>query len=125
MGKVHKYLGVNIDYSSPGKVILSMVDCIVNMHDDIPEDMKGYQQHPLHTTSLILRKMRPNYPEPTHIFHRFVAQLLYLSNQARKYLQLEVLLLFTRVIDLDTYYCNNMVRVMNYMIVTIGLPLIL
>ena len=25
-GKVHKYLGMNIDYSSPGKVIFSMID---------------------------------------------------------------------------------------------------
>ena len=27
-GKVHKYLGRTIDYSSPGKVIFSMIDCI-------------------------------------------------------------------------------------------------
>ena len=27
-GKVHKYLGMTIDYSSPGKVILSMIDYI-------------------------------------------------------------------------------------------------
>ena len=26
LDKMHKYLGINIDYSSPGKVIFSMVD---------------------------------------------------------------------------------------------------
>ena len=40
-GKVHKYLGMTIDYSSPGKVIFSMIDYIGKMIDDILEDMKG------------------------------------------------------------------------------------
>ena len=40
-GKIHKYLGATGDYSSPGKVIFYMVDYIVNMLDQIPEDMKG------------------------------------------------------------------------------------
>ena len=40
-GKVHKYLGMTIDYSSPGKVILSMIDYIGKMLDDIPDVMKG------------------------------------------------------------------------------------
>ena len=40
-GKVHKYLGMTIDYSSPGKVIFSMVEYIGKMLYDIPEDMKG------------------------------------------------------------------------------------
>ena len=35
-GKVHKYLGMTIDYSSPGKLILSMIDYIRKMLDDIP-----------------------------------------------------------------------------------------
>ena len=40
-GKIHKYLGMTIDYSSPDKLMSYMVDYIVNMLDDIPEDMKG------------------------------------------------------------------------------------
>ena len=40
-GKVHKYLGMTIDYSSPGKVIFLMIDYIGKMLDNIPEDMKG------------------------------------------------------------------------------------
>ena len=34
-GKVHKYLGMNIDYSSTGKLILPMIDYIRRMLDDI------------------------------------------------------------------------------------------
>ena len=40
-GKVHKYHGMNIDYSSPGKVIFSMIDYIGKNLYNIPEDMKG------------------------------------------------------------------------------------
>ena len=35
-GKIHRYLMMNINYSSPGKVRLSMVDYIENMLDEIP-----------------------------------------------------------------------------------------
>ena len=45
-GKVHKYLGMTIDYSSPGKVILSMIKYVGKMIDDIPEDMKGKSSTP-------------------------------------------------------------------------------
>ena len=40
-GKVHKYLGMTIDYSSSGKVIFSMIDYNGKILDNIPEDMRG------------------------------------------------------------------------------------
>ena len=61
-GKVHRYLGMTIDYYSSGKVIVLMIDYIGKMLDNIPEDMKGDQPHLLHTTSMILQKIQPNYP---------------------------------------------------------------
>ena len=36
-GKIHKYLRMTIDCSFPGKVILSMVDYIGKMINNIPE----------------------------------------------------------------------------------------
>ena len=39
--KVHKYLGMTIDNSSPSKVIFLMINYIGKMLDNIPEDMKG------------------------------------------------------------------------------------
>ena len=39
-GKLHKYLGMTIDYSFPVKLIFSMIDYIGKMLDNIPEDMK-------------------------------------------------------------------------------------
>ena len=46
-GKVHKYLGGTIDYSSPGKVILLMIGYIGKMLDSIPEEMKGESDTPV------------------------------------------------------------------------------
>ena len=40
-GKANKYLGISIDYYSPGKVIFSMIEYIGKVPDDIPEDMIG------------------------------------------------------------------------------------
>ena len=40
-GKLHKYLGMTIDYSSPGKIIFSMISYIGKMLDCIPKYMKG------------------------------------------------------------------------------------
>ena len=39
-GKIHKYAGMTIYYSSPGKVKFSTVNYIANMLGDITEDMK-------------------------------------------------------------------------------------
>ena len=40
-GKIHKYLGITINYSSLVKVSFYMFNHNGNMIDDIPEDMKG------------------------------------------------------------------------------------
>ena len=40
-GKFYKYLGMTIDYSSPGKVIFPIIDYVGKILDSIPEDMKG------------------------------------------------------------------------------------
>ena len=45
-GKVHKYLGIIIDYYSPGKLIFSMIDYVGKSLDNITEDMKGKSATP-------------------------------------------------------------------------------
>ena len=41
LGKMHKYLGMIIEYYLPVKLILTMVNYVKNMLDDIPEDIRG------------------------------------------------------------------------------------
>ena len=40
-GKKHKYIGMNIEHSSPRKLILPMLDYIGNILDETPEDIRG------------------------------------------------------------------------------------
>ena len=67
-GKIHKYIGITIDYSFTGKVILSMVSYIGKILNYIPKDMRGGSATLDAHHFLILREMQPNYPEPTKIF---------------------------------------------------------
>ena len=45
-GKVHAYLGMVIDCSIPGKVMITMIDYIKNMLNDLPSDMDGTAPNP-------------------------------------------------------------------------------
>ena len=44
--RIHKHLGVTIDYYFPGTVISSMMEYIGKIINDIPEDMKGRSARP-------------------------------------------------------------------------------
>ena len=90
-GKVHKYLGVNIYYSFPGKVIFSMIDYIGKMLDNIPEDMKGKSDtSAAHYLFYIAEDATKLSQADTDLFHHFVAQLLHLLKRASPYIQLSV-----------------------------------
>ena len=58
------------------------------------------------------------------LFHHFVAQLLYISKRARPDIQLAVSLLCNIVRGPDTDDYKKLDTVVNYIQVTIGLPLI-
>ena len=102
-GKVHKYLGMTIDYSSPSKVIFSMISYIEKMLDDVPKDMKGESATPAAHHLFDIEEYATKLSQAnTYLFRHFVAQLLYLSKSARTDIQLSVSFLCTRVIGPDT-----------------------
>ena len=80
-GKVHEYLGMTIDYSSPGKVMISMKDYIKSMLEALPSDMDGESATPggnhlfqVNEDGIKLDK------EQAIMFHQ---KLLFLCKQAR------------------------------------------
>ena len=102
-GKVHKYLGMNIDYSSPGKVILSIINYIGKILDDITEYMKGESDTPAaHHLFDIAEDATKLSQSDADLLHHFVAQLIYISKRSRLDIQIEVSFLFTIVIGPDT-----------------------
>ena len=75
---------MTIDYSSPGKVIFSMVRYILKMLDDISEDMKGESATPSAHHIFDIAEDTTKIPwTDTDLFHHFLTQLLYLSKIAR------------------------------------------
>ena len=124
-GKVHKYLGMTIDYSYPGKVIFLMIHYIGKMLDNIPEDMKGDSSKPAaHHLFDISEDTTKLSQYGADLFHHFVAQLLHLSKRARPNIQLAVPFLCTRVKGPDTDDYKNLASVIKYIQGHIGLPLI-
>ena len=124
--KVHKYLGMTIDYSSPVKLIFSMINFIGKMLVDIPEDMKGESATPAtHHLFDISEDVMKLSQADSDLFHHLVEQLIYLSKRTRPDIQLEVSLLCTRVRGPDNDDYEKLVRVMKYIQGTIVLPLIL
>ena len=81
---IHKHLGMTIEYSSPVNFKLSMVDYTGKIINDVPEDMRGGSATP---TAHHLFDIAEDATKLSRIdadsFHNFVAQILYLSNQAR------------------------------------------
>ena len=80
----HKYLGINIDYSSLGKVKFTMVNYIGKMLDDIPRDMKVKSEtpdsHHFFDASEDATKLSQT---DADLLNHFVVQILYLSKQER------------------------------------------
>jgi hypothetical protein len=98
-GEVHNYLGIRIDFSKKGKVIMSMFEYIDELLKECPEDlMKGAS---LTGASSHLYNMNENAVkldnETAILYHHLMAKLLYLSKRTRPDLQMPVSFLTTWV----------------------------
>ena len=94
LGKIHKYLRITINHSSPGKVIFYMIYYIGKMLDYTPEEMKGVSETPVaHHLFDIAEDATKLTRTNADLFHHFMAQLLYLSKISHPNIQLSVSLL--------------------------------
>ena len=126
-GTNHEYLGMQIDFSQVGKVVLSMEPYIEQIFVDCPTGLgKGPASTP---AAAHLFEVDPEAgklaPETKETFHHLVAQLLYLSKRARPDIQTAVSFLCTRVQcpDVDDYKKLN--RCLAYLRRTKDMPLTL
>ena len=83
-GRVHDYLGMTMDFTTPGKVILSMPDYIDTLTKEIPSDLrKGASTTPaaghLFSTNADAEKLSEDQASE---YHHLVAKILYLAKQA-------------------------------------------
>jgi hypothetical protein len=126
-GKIHDYLGMTLDYSTPGQAKIIMIDYIQGMIDELPADMNGHAATPAASHLFDVNNEDPNKLDEDEaiMFHHNVAKLLFLCKRARPDIQTAVSFLCTRVKSPDTDDYKKLTRVMKYLRATIDMPLAL
>ena len=116
-GKVHEYLGMILDFTTPGKVMVSMKDFIERMPNELPTDMDGEA-----VTAAANHLFEVNETEPIKLneeqsamFHHNVAKLLFLCKCARLDIQTAVAFLCTRVKAPNTDDYKKLTWIMRYL----------
>jgi len=115
-GKVLEYLGMTLDYSTKGKVKISMYDYIDKLLMELPSDMNGAVKTPAASHLFNVNKDAKKLQEDkAQLFHHLVAKLLYLSRRTRQDIQTAVAFLCTRVQSPDKDNYKKLTRVMLYL----------
>jgi hypothetical protein len=125
-GKVHEYLCMTIDYSTLGKVRITMLKYIRDMFKEMPEEWTGQAATPAANHLFEVNPEAEQLDEDTaQTFHRLVAKLLFICKRARPDIQTAVAFLCTRVKSPDVDDWKKLRRVMMYLRGTPNLPLTL
>jgi hypothetical protein len=116
IGKVHDYLGMRIDYSTPGKVSISQRDYLEEILGELPKDMGGVATSPAAAHLFEVSSTPDLLPvEAAEMFHCNVAKLLFVSERSRPDIQTAVAFLSTRVKAPDRDDYKKLRRVMQYL----------
>lgn len=125
-GHLHDYLGMTIDFSSKGKVVITMNDYIKRLLDEAPEDFSGEAATPagkhLFDTDEGSTKLEK---DRAAVFHHLVARSVFLCKRARPDIQLAVGFLTTRVKSPDQHDWKKLRRMLQYLRSTADLQLTL
>ena len=90
-GKVHDYLGVNIDYSNKHYIKFTMYDFIEDVLKEAREDMNGLSPWPADNKLFNMDNKLPQLNEKdANYFHRMTTRLLFAYKQVRLDIQVAV-----------------------------------
>ena len=120
-GDVHKYLGLTIDFSKRGHVIVTMYDCIKDIIRTAPLDMNGTAPDLARAGLFMADKTSPR----LNAAEAKLAQLLFATKRARLDIQVAVVYLCTRVGEptVDDYV--KLSRLIKYLRATVHLLLVI
>jgi hypothetical protein len=126
-GKVHNYLGMTLDFSTPGQVMITMIDYIKMICMDLPKDMIGSAATPAanHLFRIDDENAAPLDKDRADLFIHLTMQLLFLSQRACPDVQTAVLFLCGCIQQPNDHDYRKLTRVMKYLQSTIDLPLVL
>lgn len=82
-GKQHDYLGMFLDFSNPGKLLVDMRPYIKTISIDLPKEMQGKAQTPasIHQFNMDANGRNLLDNKKAEHFHSMTMQLMYLSQQ--------------------------------------------
>ena len=126
-GKIHDFLGVEYDFSEPGKVKLSMIEYIKKMLDEFSIHFSEKEQTNNPATSNLFEEGKGETLDDFQKkeFHTFAAKNLFLCGRARPDIKHVVSVLCTRVKNPHTSDYDKLVRLMLFLHSTLNDKLIL
>ena len=125
-GKVHSYLGMQLDFCKPGKLIVDMSDYIQTILAELPAEMRGKAKMPTakHLFNVDL-KSTPIDKDHAEAFHHITMQLMYLSQRGRRDLRTAISFLSSRTSCPDEHDWKKLCWLTKYLDATIDLNLTL
>jgi hypothetical protein len=116
-GKVHNYLGMELDYRKRGELKINMTKYVENMLNDFPVQLgkKDTAKTPAANSLFNLGTGAKLDMKRSEIFHTFVAKGLFLCKRARPDIQQAISVLYTRVKDPNQADWEKLMRVMKYL----------
>ena len=124
ISKRHDYLGMILDFTTPGTLEIDMSDYIQVILQDTPANLRGTSIVPaakhLFTTRPDASKISPQEQE---LFHHLTMQLMYLSQRGRPDIRTAVAFLSSRVSNPDQDDYMKLGKVIKYLENTLNLTL--
>ena len=115
-GKRHDYLGMYLDYSEPGQLIVDMRTAIQSIIDDVPKEFKGVAQTPAASHLFNLQDGAEQLDsDQADQFHSFTMRLMYIAQRGRPDIRAAVAFLSTRVKEPTKDDWRKLSRVMKYL----------
>ena len=99
-GKIHNYLGMDLNWSVGGKATIAMIEYVYKILEGFIEVIKKTAATPARDNLFQVRaeELAKHLPDELAVaFHHVVAQLLFLSQRARRDIQLPVSFMTQRV----------------------------
>jgi hypothetical protein len=116
-GRVHDYLGMELDYGKQGELKKNMTKYVENMLNNFPVKLgkKDVAKTPVRDNLFNLGTGAKLDTKRLEIFHTFVAKGLFLCKRARPDIQQAILVLCTRVRDPNQADWEKLMRVIKYL----------
>lgn len=117
-GKIHDFLGMDLDYREKGKVKISMIRYLKKILTSFPKKITGSAPSPAADHLFQVRDPQETKyltPQEAIDFHHTVYQLLFMSNRARRDIHTPISFLTTKVKKPDRDDWGKLVRVLNYL----------